>query len=127
MNLIQAVRDLAERFPNSVYMSVDDVDYGDECHYFEGEVTHCPETGCIIGQAIRNLPESPVKEDLLYVIRSNPTRNVFFIMNELEALSGSCPFSHYQKKWLGCVQGQQDFGRPWATCVEMADQRFGVR
>ena len=117
--LIQAIRDLAAKYPNGLYQRPSN-NPATQCSYIKGIVKDGPETcGCIVGQALRIV--DPNIQPLLFRYPTKSSTDLFQenypgfdeILADLKAID-----------WIGDVQKNQDNELTWSECVRLADAAF---
>jgi len=106
--IIKAVRDLAEKYPETIYPR-HSVPY---CKYTEGDCG--PGSGCLIGQALQ---ACGMKEKAEWADAQGKT-SVMLLGLEV---------SSDELAWLKDVQLYQDRGRTWKKAIDRADFYAGLR
>ena len=101
--LINEARNLAEKYPNNIYTKE-----GEFCSYSTGKNSQCPERGCILGIASRNIgkPLDRFQSEIQVVLEER--------LNE--------DFTAIQENWLIGVQMDQDFGKSWGEAIKKNDE-----
>lgn len=113
--VIEEVRRLAEEKPDFVY-SDQEVAVG-ECSYFGCTIGNTAGQACIVGQALANL-----NVDMSDLKRKEDSGYGMAIAEVLGWRVVDILYTEREAKWLGDVQYHQDFGKPWAKVVALADK-----
>lgn len=111
-DLINRVREIAERSPSYVYpVPPRGCSY---THFKDGD----PTWPCIFGQAFLELG---VEESELQVYNDGVAKSITAILR-FQGIKRT----KQQELWCGSVQGDQDTGRMWGRAIENADQDYKV-
>lgn len=113
--VIEEVRRLAEEQPDFVYSDQEVV--VEECSYFGCAIGNTAGQACIVGQALANL-----NVDMSDMKRKEDTGYGMAIAEALEWGVVDILYKGREAKWLGDVQYHQDFSKPWAKAVALADK-----
>lgn len=110
MSVIQEIRELAAKYPDTIYPK-EDVPY---CRYTEGDCGSG--SGCLIGQGLQRSGMKTIAEDA-DLTGETGVLSLFTDMNV---------FNKNDRMWLSNVQIFQDSGKTWATSVRLTDRMFTV-
>jgi hypothetical protein len=110
MSLVQSVRKLAAKYPDTIYPS-EGLPY---CKYTEG--TCGAGKGCIIGQGLQDCGMGHIAESADY-------GGEMSVAALIPAIGITNRNDHM---WLIRVQQQQDANKTWATAVRFADRSLGA-
>ena len=110
MSLIQSVRDIAAKYPDTKY-NLKGIGY---CQYTKGDCG--PGSGCLIGQAMQmcGMEDIAIESDEL------GEQSIDMLVDKLGVTSKN------DRLWLCRVQYYQDQMKPWSLAVKLADSYLGV-
>ena len=111
--VIEEVRRLVAEQPDFVYGKQEGA--GGECSYFGCNVGDSAGQACIVGQALANL-----NVDMSDMKHKEAQGYGMDIGAALEKEVVAIPYTEEEARWLGDVQYNQDFDKPWAQAVELA-------